>query len=61
VIVGAARTPIGSIGGALASVTAPHLGAAAIKGALQRAGASRGSYASSLPRAWRRHCQDAQQ
>jgi hypothetical protein len=40
VIVGAARTPIGSIGGALASVTAPQLGAAAIKGALQRAGAS---------------------
>lgn len=39
-IVGAARTPIGSFGGALASVTAPHLGATAIKGALAKAGVS---------------------
>jgi hypothetical protein len=32
VIVGAARTAIGSFGGALSSVPAPTLGAAAIKG-----------------------------
>lgn len=38
VIVGAARTPIGSFGGELASLTAPELGAIAIKEALQRAG-----------------------
>ncbi|MEZ4474256.1 MAG: acetyl-CoA C-acetyltransferase [bacterium] len=38
VIVGAARTPIGSFGGALASVAAPRLGAVAIKAALERAG-----------------------
>ncbi len=38
VIVGAARTPIGAFQGALASVTAPHLGAVAIKAALERAG-----------------------
>ncbi|MCB9549282.1 MAG: acetyl-CoA C-acetyltransferase [Myxococcales bacterium] len=38
VIVGAARTPIGSFGGALASVPAPRLGAVAIKAALERAG-----------------------
>ncbi len=38
VIVGAARTPIGSFGGALASVPAPRLGATAIRAALQRAG-----------------------
>ena len=37
-IVGMARTPIGSLGGALSSVTAPQLGAAAIKEALNRAG-----------------------
>ena len=36
VIVSAARTPIGSFMGALSSVPAPHLGAAAIKGALQK-------------------------
>ncbi len=36
-IVAAARTPIGAFQGALAGVTAPHLGAAAIKGALARA------------------------
>jgi acetyl-CoA C-acetyltransferase len=37
-IVGAARTPIGSFGGSLASVAAPRLGAVAIKAALERAG-----------------------
>ncbi len=36
VIVSAARTPIGSFMGALSSVTAPQLGAAAIKGALDK-------------------------
>ncbi|MBA3460646.1 MAG: acetyl-CoA C-acyltransferase [Deltaproteobacteria bacterium] len=38
VIVGAARTPIGSFLGTLASVSAPKLGATAIKAALERAG-----------------------
>ncbi len=38
VIVGAARTPIGSFQGALASLKAPELGAIAIKAALERAG-----------------------
>src|ERR1044072_9117477 len=38
VIVGAARTPIGSFQGSLASLTAPQLGAIAIKAALERAG-----------------------
>ena len=37
-IVGAARTPIGSFLGALASVTATELGAIAIRAALERAG-----------------------
>ena len=36
VIVAAVRTPIGSFMGALSTVPAPHLGAAAIKGALQK-------------------------
>jgi acetyl-CoA C-acetyltransferase len=36
VIVAAVRTPIGSFMGALSSVPAPYLGAAAIKGALQK-------------------------
>ena len=36
VIVAAARTPIGSFMGALSSVSAPRLGAAAIKGAMQK-------------------------
>lgn len=40
VIVGAARTPIGSFQGSLARLTAPQLGAAAIKAALERAGVS---------------------
>ena len=38
VIVGAKRTPIGSFSGSLSSVTAPMLGAAAIKAALEDAG-----------------------
>ncbi|HLG40921.1 MAG TPA: acetyl-CoA C-acyltransferase, partial [Chitinophagaceae bacterium] len=37
-IVGFTRTPIGSLGGVLSSVTAPQLGATAIKEALNRAG-----------------------
>jgi len=37
-IVSAVRTPIGSFGGALAEVSATQLGAAAIKGAVARAG-----------------------
>lgn len=40
VIVSAVRTPIGSFGGVLASLSAVDLGAAAIKGALARAGVS---------------------
>ncbi|HXE52936.1 MAG TPA: acetyl-CoA C-acyltransferase, partial [Tepidisphaeraceae bacterium] len=35
-LAGGVRTPIGSFGGALAEVPAPALGAAAVKGALQR-------------------------
>ena len=35
-IVSAVRTPIGSFGGSLAGITAPKLGAAAIKGALDK-------------------------
>jgi acetyl-CoA C-acetyltransferase len=38
VIVGAARTPIGAFQGSLSSLTAPQLGAAAIKAALERSG-----------------------
>ncbi len=38
VIVAAVRTPFGRLGGGLASLTAPELGAAAIRGALERAG-----------------------
>jgi acetyl-CoA C-acetyltransferase len=38
VIVGVARTPIGSFQGTLAALSAPKLGAIAIKGALARAG-----------------------
>src|SRR3954463_6834379 len=40
VIVGAARTPIGSFLGSLSSVSAPKLGATAIKAALERANVS---------------------
>ena len=36
VIVSAARTPIGSFMGALSTVTAPQLGAVAIRGALEK-------------------------
>jgi len=39
-IVAAVRTPIGSFGGALSTVSAAHLGAAAIKGALAKSGVS---------------------
>jgi acetyl-CoA C-acetyltransferase len=42
VIVGAARTPIGSFLGSLSSVTAPKLGATAIKAALERANVAAG-------------------
>lgn len=38
VIVGAARTPMGSFGGALSGVSATKLGAVAIKGAMEKAG-----------------------
>ena len=38
VIVGAARTPVGSFNGAFASLPAHELGAVAIKAALTRAG-----------------------
>jgi acetyl-CoA C-acetyltransferase len=37
-IMSIARTPIGSLGGVLSTVTAPQLGVAAIKAALERAG-----------------------
>ena len=37
-IISAVRTPIGSFGGTLSTVSAPQLGAAAIKGALSKAG-----------------------
>jgi acetyl-CoA C-acetyltransferase len=37
-VIGMARTPIGSLGGVLSSLTAPHLGAIAMKEALNRAG-----------------------
>jgi len=40
VIISAVRTPIGSFGGALSTLSATELGAAAIKGALERAGVS---------------------
>lgn len=39
-IVSIARTPIGSLNGSLATLTAPRLGAAAIKAAIERAGIS---------------------
>lgn len=48
VIVSAARTPIGSIGGSLSSVKAPYLGAAVVKAALQRAGVSGDSVGEAL-------------
>ncbi|HVZ40708.1 MAG TPA: thiolase family protein [Candidatus Kapabacteria bacterium] len=40
VILSAARTPVGSFGGALSSLAAPRLGSVAIKAALERAGVS---------------------
>jgi len=39
-IVSAVRTPIGSFGGVLSAIGATHLGASAIRGALERAGIS---------------------
>ncbi len=39
-ILGRARTPIGSLSGSLAALTAPQLGAIAIRAALQRSGVS---------------------
>jgi acetyl-CoA C-acetyltransferase len=42
VIVGAARTPIGSFLGSLSAVTAPRLGAIAIRAALERSGVAPG-------------------
>ena len=41
VVVSGARTPVGKFGGAFKDISAPDLGATAIKAALQRAGASR--------------------
>ena len=38
VVVSAVRTPIGSFGGALSSVTATQLGAVVIRAAVERAG-----------------------
>ena len=38
-LLSAARTPIGGFGGALAGLTAPELGAKAIRAAIERAGA----------------------
>jgi acetyl-CoA C-acetyltransferase len=40
VILGGVRTPIGAMKGALASLTAPQLGAIAIEGVLNRTGAA---------------------
>ncbi len=37
-IIAATRTPMGSLGGALSSLSAPQLGAIAIKGAIEKAG-----------------------
>ena len=42
VIVSYARTPLGSLNGSLSKLSAPELGAAAIKGALDRSGIDRG-------------------
>src|SRR2546428_11690751 len=43
VIVGAARTAIGTLGGALAQVPAPELGAIVVREALRRAGGRPGA------------------
>ena len=54
VIAGAARTPVGSFNGALASLPAHELGKVAIKAALERARVSRGTCPkSSWARSWR--------
>ena len=49
VIVSAARTPIGAFGGSLASLTAPKLGAVAVKAAVERAGEQRALAPSPTP------------
>ena len=49
VIVSAARTPVGSFGGALKGISATRLGAIAIRGALQKAGAEPGAVVLKLP------------
>ncbi|HLO38332.1 MAG TPA: hypothetical protein VK173_07580, partial [Lacibacter sp.] len=41
-VISAVRTPMGSFGGSLKSLTATQLGAIAIKGALQKAGVDAG-------------------
>ncbi len=43
VILSSARTPIGSFQGAFASLTSPQLGAAALRGAIERSGVEPGS------------------
>ena len=43
VIIGAARTPVGAFLGGLSSLTAPQLGAVAIKAALERSGVAPGA------------------
>jgi acetyl-CoA C-acetyltransferase len=48
VIIGAARTPVGSFLGGLSSLTAPQLGAVAIKAALERSGVA----ASAVDEVW---------
>lgn len=40
-IISAVRTPIGSFGGSLSTITAPQLGATAIKGAIEKAGVNK--------------------
>jgi len=50
VIVAAARTPIGSLGSSLAALTAPQLGAVAVRGALARVGGDAAAAAAAGPR-----------
>ena len=57
VIVSGARTPIGRFLGGLASLTAPELGAAAIRAAIERAG-DRSSTASTKS-SWATWCRAA--
>ena len=53
VIVNGARTPMGGFQGALKDVSAPDLGAAAIKAAVERAGVSADSVDEGLEYDWR--------